>query len=119
MTQSELIELPWNTNTAVLQKFLLEASFVLSDLHTLSSTELSKEAPLKATRIQANFPQPKRMKFVVDKHVLNLDVQSIQIEVEGAHVGQVILNQTLVLQGINNPNLQPAFKELTDVLHDK
>jgi len=119
MTQSELIELPWNTNTAVLQKFLLESSFVLSDLHTPSSSEISKEAPLKATRIQANFPQPKRMKFVVDKHVLTLDVQSIQIEVEGANVGQVILNQALVLQGINNPNLQPAFKELTDVLYKK
>lgn len=119
MTQSELIELPWNKNTAVLQKFLLESSFVLSDLHTPSSLESSKEASLNATRIQANFPQPKRMKFIVDQHVLNLDVQSIQIEVEGAHVGQVILNQTMVLQGIDNPNLQPAYQALTDVLHNK
>jgi len=34
MTQSELIKLPWNTNMAVMQKLLLESSFVLSDLHT-------------------------------------------------------------------------------------
>ena len=119
MTQSEIIKLPWNTNTAVLQKFLLESSFVLSDLHTPSSFETSKEEPLKAKMIQANFPQPKRMKFVVDQNVITLDIQSIQIEVEGAHVGQVILNQTMVLQGIDNPNLQPAFKALTDVLHNE
>ncbi|SHH88878.1 hypothetical protein [Desulfosporosinus lacus] len=117
MTQSELVELPWNTNMAVLQKFLLEASFVLSDLHTPSSLETSTETPVKATRIQANFPQPKRMKFVVDNKVLTIDVQSIQIEVEGANVGQVILNQTIILQGIENPNLHPAFQELTDALH--
>lgn len=119
MTQSEVIKLPWNTNTAVLQKFLLESSFVLSDLHTPTSTETSKEAPLNATRIQANFPEPKRMKFVVDQDVLDIDVQSIQIEVEGAHVGQVILNQTIILQGIDNPNLQPTFEALIDVLHNK
>lgn len=119
MTQSELVELPWNTNMAVLQKFLLEASFVLSDLHTPSSSETVSETPMEATRIQANFPQPKRMKFVVDDQVLTLDVQSIQIEVEGANVGQVIINQTIVLQGIDNPNLQPAFQELIDTLHDK
>ncbi len=120
MTQSELIELPWNTNMAVLQNFLLESSFVLSDLHTPSSVEPSNTAPLKTTkRIQANFPRAKRMKFIVDQQVLTLDVQSIQIEVEGANVGQVILNQTIVLQGIDNPNLQPAFQELADVLHNK
>jgi len=118
MTQSELLELPWNTNMAVLQKFLLEASFVLSDLQTPSSLETSTETPVKATRIQANFSQPKRMQFVIDNHVLTIDVQSIQIEVEGANVGQVILNQTIVLQGIDNPNLLPSFQALTDVLHN-
>jgi len=119
MTQSELIELPWNTNTAVLQKFLLESSFVLSDLQTPSSVQSSSKAlPQKVTRIQANFPKPKRMKFIVDKRPLTLDIQSIQIEVEGANVGQVILNQTIVLQGIDNPNLQPAFHALYEVLHN-
>lgn len=118
MTQSELVELPWNTNTAVLQKFLLECSFVLSDLHTPPTLETNAQ-PVEATRIQASFPQPKRMKFVVDQHTLTVDVQSIQIEIEGAHVGQVTLNQTLVLQGLDNPNLKPAFLELMDVLHNK
>lgn len=119
MTQSELVELPWNTNMAVLQKFLLEASFVLSDLHTPSSIETAVKPSVQATRIQANFPKPKRMKFVVDGEALTIDVQSIQIEVEGANVGQVILNQTIILQGIDNPNLQPAFQELIDALHNK
>lgn len=118
MTQSELVELPWNTNTAVLQNFLLECSFVLSDLHTPSTVSATAQ-PVEATRIQATFSKPKRMKFVVDEHAITLDVQSIQIEIEGAHVGQVTLNQTLELQGLDNPNLKPAFQELMNVLHDK
>ena len=59
------------------------------------------------------------MTFVVDEQVLTLDVQSVQIEVEGASVGQVIINRTIILQGINDPNLQPAFEALTAMLHDK
>jgi len=118
-TQSELIELPWNTNVAIMQKLLLESSFVLSDLHTPSEPELSKQAPTKTTSLQANFAEPKRMTFVVDNHVLTLDVQSLQIEVEGENIGRVTLNQTLILQGIDNPNLQPAFQALTDMLHKK
>lgn len=118
MTQSEFIDLPWNSNMAVMQNFLLECSFVLSDLHTPSDQELSVNTQSKSTSIQANFPQPKRMKFIVDQRVTTLDVQSLQIVVEGARVGQVTINQTIVLQGINNPNLQPVFKELKDMLHD-
>jgi len=67
--------------------------------------------------LQANYAEPKRMSFLVDEQVLTLDVQSLQIEVKGAHVGQVILNQTITLQGINNPNLQPAFEDLKAMLH--
>lgn len=37
--QKTPIQLTWNSNYAVLQKLLLEASFVLSDLHTQSSPE--------------------------------------------------------------------------------
>ena len=103
---------------AVMQKLLLESSFVLSDLHTPSELESSNKDPLGTTSLQANYPEPKRMTFVVDDHVLTLDVQSLQIEVEGANVGQVIINQTIILQGINNPNLQPAFEALTDMLHN-
>lgn len=118
MTQSELISLPWNTNMAVMQNFLLECSFVLSDLHTPSDQELSVNTQSKSTSIQANFSKPKRMKFRVDQRVTTLDVQSLRIVVEGARVGQVTINQTTVLQGINNPNLQPVFKDLKDMLHD-
>lgn len=118
-TQSELIELPWNTNMAIMQKLLLESSFVLSDLHTPSALKTSNIAPLGSTSLQANFPEPKRMTFVVNDHILTLDVQSLEIEVEGGNVGQVIINQTIILQGINNPNLQPAFEALTNMLHDK
>ncbi|WP_348982154.1 hypothetical protein [Desulfosporosinus sp. OT] len=118
-TQSELIELPWNTNMAVMQKLLLESSFVLSDLHTPSDLKSQDNDPLGTTSLQANFPEPKRMTFIVDDHVVTLDVQSLQIEVIGSNVGQVIINQTIILQGIDNPNLQPAFEALTDMLHDK
>ena len=120
-TQSELIELPWNTNMAIMQKLLLESSFVLSDLHTPTPSALkpSVNDPLGTTNLQANFPEPKRMTFNVDDHILTLDVQSLQIEVKGASVGQVTINQTIILQGINNPNLQPAFDALTEMLHDE
>lgn len=132
-TQSKLIELPWNTNMAIMQKLLLESSFVLSDLHTPSALEAVPKVPLETppvqtpstqisftqtTILQANFPESKRMTFVVDQSNLILDVQSIQIEVTGANVGQVTLNQTLVLQGINNPNLQPALEELINMLDE-
>lgn len=118
MTQSELINLPWNTNMAIMQKFLLECSFVLSDLNTLSDQELSVHTQSKSTSIQATFSPPKRMKFVVDQQIIIIDVQSIQIVVEGERVGQVTINQTTVLQGINNPNLQQAFNDLNDLLHN-
>lgn len=118
MTQSELIDLPWNTNLAIMQKFLLECSFVLSNLHTPSDEELTADTQSKSTSIQATFAKPKRMKFVVDDHPVTFDVESIQIVVEGARVGQVTINQITVLQGIDNPNLQPAFKELVDMLHN-
>jgi hypothetical protein len=119
MTQSELIKLPWNTNMAIMQQFLLESSFVLSELHTTptDSTALNY-IPLKTTILKANYAKPKQMSFLVDKKVLTIDVQTLQIEVEGSNVGQVTLNQTLTLYGINNPNLQPAFESLKEILDD-
>jgi len=118
MTQTELIELPWNTNMALMQQLLLESSFVLSDLRTPSAPNYLINAPRQTTILQTNFSKPKRMSFLVDQKTLTLDVQSLQIEVEGANVGQVILNQTITLQGIDNPNLQPAFEAVRDMLHD-
>lgn len=119
MTQSEVIQLPWNANMAVMQKLLVECSFVLSDLHTPSSQELAKSDPTTTVSLQATYPQPKRMSFVVDKRPVALDVESLQIEVEGANVGRVTINRTLVLQGIDNPNLLPAFEDLENMLHDQ
>ena len=122
-TGSELIELPWNTNMAIMRKLLLESSFVLSDLHTPIALSSSINGPLKkailqTTILKTNFAEPRPMSFLVDQKVLNLDVESLQIEVEGVNVGQVTLNQTIKLQGINNPNLQPAYAALRDMLHD-
>jgi len=128
VTQSELIKLPWNANMAVMQQLLLESSFVLSDLHTPIIPSSSINDPLKSTVVETgilkttilktSFPQPKRMSFLVDQKVLAFDVQSVQIEVEGANVGQVTINQTIKLQGINNPNLQPSFEALKVMLAD-
>jgi len=118
MTHSELIKLPWNANKAIMLKLLVESSFVLSDLHTPSTLNPSLTIPLKKTILQTNFSKPKSMSFLVDKKVLTLDVHSLQIEVQGADVGQVTLNQTITLQGINNPNLKPALEALRTMLHD-
>lgn len=110
---------------AILQELLMESSFVISDLHTPSNLQTpsnlksSINVPLKTTILRTKFVKPKRMSFLVDQKVLTLDVQSLQIEVEGAKVGQVTLNQTIILQGINNPNLLPAFEALKEMLHDK
>lgn len=119
MTQSEVIQLPWNTNKAIMQKLLLESSFVLSDLRTPDSQDTASSDPTTTVSLQANYPQPKRMSFLVDKRNVTLDVQSLQIEVEGANPGLVTINRTTVLQGINNPNLQPAFEALEDALHNQ
>ena len=126
MTQSELIKLPWNTNMVIMQKLLLESSFVLSDLHTPKALKPTMNValkttinvPLKTTILQTNFAKPKSMSFLIDRQVRTLDVRSLNIEVEGANVGQVTFNQSITLQGINNPNLQPAFEALRDMLQD-
>lgn len=120
MTRSELIKLPWNANIAIMQKLLLESSFVLSDLHTLKPLVPSINAvlPLTTTILQTTFTKPKSMSFLVDQKILAYNVQSLQIEVEGANVGQVTINGTTTLQGINNPNLQPAFKAVLNMIND-
>jgi hypothetical protein len=48
-TQERPIQLTWNSNAAVMQELLLEASFVLSDLHTprISEEELGQTAEKK------------------------------------------------------------------------
>ena len=122
-TQSQPIKLPWNTNNAIMQKLLLESSFVISNLQTPSKVQTpsalnSSVVPLNTTILQTSFLKPKRMTFIVDQKVVTVHVQSLQIEVKGAKVGLVTLNQTIILQGINNPNLLPAFEALRSMLDE-
>jgi hypothetical protein len=116
-TEVEPIELPWDTNMAIMKKFLMETSFVLSDLHTPSEAELSNQNTGATTSLLANFSEAKRMTFWVDNHNLTLDVQTLQIVVDGGNIGQVTINKTIVLQGINDPNLQTDFEALNNMLH--
>ncbi|MEA5025873.1 hypothetical protein SDC9_51746 [bioreactor metagenome] len=171
------IELTWNSNIAVMQKLLLEASFVLSDLHSIPEAEpgealaqgdlasappqqpedalvLSEERatitadalepakdppaskedgqaipnasdggsadenpgslpdePTGTVLLEATFPEVKPFELLIDNELKTLHISSIQIEVIGNHPSRVLLNQSIVLQGIANPNLQSAFEE--------
>ncbi|MHB1651183.1 MAG: hypothetical protein ACYCVD_01740 [Desulfitobacteriaceae bacterium] len=110
------IKLPWNANTAVLQKLLGEASFVLSDLHT--PTLQAQDSSQATTYLLSTFPENKKLVLNVDGLSLNMDVQSIQIEVLGGEIGRVVLNQTWILQGIPDPNLTPAYLDFVNMLQD-
>ncbi|MDI6811934.1 MAG: hypothetical protein QMC95_01590 [Desulfitobacteriaceae bacterium] len=120
------INLTWNTNTAVLRQLLVEASFVLTDLRSQSADLVrpGKASPLDTvstssepkTYLQTTFPETKMLTFLIDGLNVNLGVQSIEIEVEGDDLGQVVLNHTWVLQGISNPNLYPAYLEFVDMI---
>ncbi|HZK56198.1 MAG TPA: hypothetical protein VFC84_18740 [Desulfosporosinus sp.] len=95
---------------------LLESSFVLSHLQTPSAVYSLTTHPIKTTILQATFDQPKRMSFIIDKEIMILDMQSLQIQAEGAKEEQVTLNQTIILKGINSPNLLPEFEALTSMM---
>lgn len=71
------------------------------------------------TYLQTTFPKTTMLTFLLDGQNVNLGVQSIEIEVEGDDLGQVILNGSWVLQGIANPNLYPAYLKLIDMLKGK
>ncbi|MDA8227680.1 MAG: hypothetical protein M0T74_08245 [Desulfitobacterium hafniense] len=105
------IHLPWNSNSGLLNKLLLEASFVLSDLHTLDPEKI-KPSSIQTIVLRVDFQEAKRMNLRVNDKELSMDVVSIQIEVDGNNIGRVIINQTSMLQGIVNPNLKPAYLEL-------
>ena len=111
------INLPWNFNTAVMRNLLMESSFVLSDLHTLNSAEIRKPS-VETIFLESIFPESQTMTLVIDDQALELKINSIQIEVKGPHVGRIILNQTLVYQGINNPDLEPAYDNFNKELKE-
>lgn len=138
--QSFPVQLSWNSNMVVVQKFLMEATFTLSDLNTpespslestppsnpseiapelLTSDELDKnEQPQKSTvLIKALFPESRIFNLTINDNSEELILDSIEIEIEGSQPGRVILNDHLILQGINDPNLKPAFDELLKMLN--
>lgn len=117
-TQTVPIMLPWNFNFDVMQNLLLECSFVLSDLKTPDPNEpvLSSEDTIM---LESIFPTSQQITFTIDKQQKTMNITSIQIEVSDPHIGRVILNKTTVLQGINDPNLQPAYQNFINLLDTK
>lgn len=129
------IEMTWNSNLAVLQQLLLEASFVLGDLQTLSQDEdvvspdsksiiSSEPEPLiekeyhnyQAVLLEALFTEAKPFDLVIDQQKETIELTSVQIEIQGEHPGLVILNHELKYQGIINPNLELAFRDYLGML---
>ena len=109
------IVIPWNFNTAIMRNLLMESSFVLSDLRTSDPDELLKTSE-DTIFLESIFPESRSMTLGIDQHDVTMDINSIQIEVKGPHVGRIILNQNLIFQGINNPNLQPTFENFAKIL---
>ncbi|CAA7601175.1 Prokaryotic membrane lipoprotein lipid attachment site profile [Acididesulfobacillus acetoxydans] len=112
-SQTSPIKLPWNANTAVLHKLLLEASFTISDLHSDATSTDSKTA---SVYLMSVFPHSKSMNLNIDGVTVAMDVRSIQVEVQGPDVGRVILNKSWALQGISDPNLTPAYLDFLKML---
>lgn len=119
-SQSFPVELSWNSNMVVVQKFLMEATFTLSDLHTIDQP-LDKSSETKSPNksiilIKAKFPQSRVFNLTINGKAQDLTLDSIEIEVDGPQPGRVTLNDTYVLQGIPNPNLKNTFDELLKML---
>lgn len=101
----------------------MEATFTLSDLHTIKSTsanakvsEASELLSDKTVLIKAQFPESRVFNLTIDEEVQDLTLNSIEIEVDGSQPGRVILNDTLIFQGIPDPNLKPSFDEFLKML---
>lgn len=115
-SQTFPVKLSWNSNRVVLEKLLIEATFVLSDLHTSENPADASALSQSTVMLRASFPQSRVFTLTIDDRPRDLDLNSIEIEVEGAHQGRVILNDTLILQGIPDPSLKPAFDEFLNML---
>lgn len=124
------VQFSWNSNFAVLQKLLIEASFVLSDLHSKENPPVESSLSQSTVMLQAHFPKSRDVNLTVDDHPMTLHLDSIEIEVDGPHQGRIILNQTpnenlkqnlnptIILQGIPDPNLKPTFDDFMDMLRN-
>lgn len=115
-SQTFPVKLNWNSNRVVMQKLLIEATFVLSDLHTSQNPADTSALSQSTVMLRASFPQSRIFSLTIDDQLRDLDLTSIEIEVEGPYQGRVILNDTLVLQGIPDPSLKPAFDEFLNML---
>lgn len=126
--QSSPVQLSWNSNMVVVQKFLMEATFTLSDLHTMEnrsnksnkSNDINGESEITnmgTILIKAQFPESRVFNLTIDDQSRELTLDSIEIEIDGSQPGRVILNDALTLQGIPDPNLKPSFDELVKMLH--
>lgn len=112
------LQIPWNFNMAVMRNLLMESSFVLSDLHTPDSDDLLKPSG-DTVYLESIFPESQTMTLIIDQQPVVFAVNSIQIEVRGSNIGKIILNQTLVFLGIDNPDLEPAFTDFIKELNTK
>lgn len=115
-TQNIPVRLKWNSNMVVMQKLLMEATFVLSDLQTTENPQDESALANSTVMLKAQFPQSRVFDLNIDKYVQELKLDSIAIEVEGPNQGRVILNETITLQGIPDSNLKPAFDEFMNML---
>jgi len=120
--QKQPLKIPWNFNMAVMRNLLDESSFVLSDLHTPDPDDPPKpsndlpEPSGETIFLESIFPESQTMTLTIDHDPVVLDINSIQIEVKGANIGKIILNQTLIFQGIDNPDLEQAFNDFVKEL---
>lgn len=110
------VRLKWNSNRVVVQKLLMETTFILSDLQTTENPPDESVLTTSTVMLRAQFPQSRVFNLNIDNHVQELNLNSIEIEVEGPHQSRVILNETVILQGIPDSNLKPAFDEFMTML---
>lgn len=111
------VQLRWNANMVVVQKLLMEATFVISDLKTAEKPPDPAALANSTVLLKVQFPQSRVFTLTIDKQVQELTLDSIEIEVEGPQPGRVILNGSRTLQGITDPNLKPAFDEFMNMLN--
>jgi hypothetical protein len=111
----------WNTNNAVSQRLLLEASFVMSDLKRIpadTAIDTIVDADIaEIIRLEALFPEAKKINVTIDQVKQTLWIETIQIEIIGEHPSRIVLNNSEIYQGRENPHLYPAYLDLVNSLN--